>query len=108
MGALWRLVEAYRDEQEYRPSVAQVADKAGMNRSTLNRWQQLGDRLPEQRHLRAIASVIGQPYRVVLDAALVDAGYLTAGEAQPRQVIRLVRPLGAAARPPERKRPKED
>lgn len=108
MGALWQLVDAYRDEQDYRPSVAQVADRAGMNRSTLNRWKRIGERLPEARHLRAIASVIGQPYRVVLDAALVDAGYLSEREAQPRQPLRLVRPLAAAARSEEHKRPKED
>lgn len=101
MGALWMLVEAYRDEQLYRPSGGQVADRAGIGRSTFNRWQNLAGRLPEERYLRALATAIEQPYRVVLDAALVDIGYLSPDEAQPRRTLRLTRPLHAAARPPE-------
>ena len=107
--ALWELVEAYRDEQTYPVSVKRIAERAGMDRGTLGRWRTTrGQRLPEEQHLRAIAGVIGQPYRVLLDAALVDAGYLSEREAQPRQPLRLVRPLAAAARSEEHKRPKED
>lgn len=108
MGALWELVQAYIDEQPYPPSISQVAERAGLSgRSTLTNWKQV-TRLPDERHLRAVAGVIGQPYRVVLDAALVDAGYLTPSEAQPRQVLRLNRPLAAAARRREGPRSKRD
>lgn len=80
MGALWELIEAYRRAQTFEPSVSQVAERAGLGRSTVNRWQSV-NRLPERAHLEAIARVIGQPYHVLLDAALRDAGYLDEGEA---------------------------
>ena len=80
MGALWELIEEYRRNQPYEPSVAQVGAKAGMNRGTLNRWQDV-KRLPEREHLEAMARVLGRPYHVLLDAALRDAGYLGESEA---------------------------
>ena len=80
MGALWELIEAYRRDQPYVPSVNQVAERAGMGRGTLNRWKTV-NRLPDREHLEAIARVIKQPYHVLLDAALRDAGYLGESEA---------------------------
>jgi transcriptional regulator with XRE-family HTH domain len=80
MGALWQLIEEYRDAQTYRPSVSQVATRAGLGRSTLNRWQRLSQ-LPERDHLQAVARVIGLSYEAVLDAALRDIGYLSESEA---------------------------
>lgn len=79
MGALWRLIEEYQDAQTYRPSVNQVAVRAGLGRSTLNRWQEI-NQLPKREHLEAVARVIGRPYSVVLDAALRDIGYLSERE----------------------------
>jgi hypothetical protein len=105
--ALWAVVQAYIDEQTYPPSVAAVADKAGLTgRSTLTHWKKAKG-LPDVEHLRAVAHTIEQPYRVLLDAALVDAGYLERDEAQPRRVLRLTRPELAAARRDKRP-PKAD
>lgn len=76
MGRLWDLVEEYRDGQPYPPSVRAMATKAGMHNSTLSNWQDNLRELPERKHMEAVARLIGRPYEVVLDAALLDAGYV--------------------------------
>lgn len=74
MGQLWALIVAHQDSEPYRPSIRQIAFRAGIGQSTLNKWQEL-KHLPDPDHLRAVARAIGQPYQVLLDAALADAGY---------------------------------
>lgn len=75
MGELGRLVEAYRDSTDPRVSDAWIGRKVGVYRSAVGPWLS-GQSMPKAAHLRKLAGVIGQPYDRVLEAALVDAGYL--------------------------------
>ena len=50
--------------------------RAGISRENLRLWRTNGRALPGQDNLRSVARAIGQPYRQVLSAALLDAGYL--------------------------------
>ena len=75
MGELGRLVEAYRDRTDPRVSDAWIGRKVGVGRSAIGPWL-AGQSMPKAPHLRRLATVIGQPYDRVLEAALVDAGYL--------------------------------
>lgn len=76
MGELGALVEAWRDRRDPRPSDAWIGQKVGArSRSTVGPWLN-GTSMPKPEHLRALASLIGLRYRDVLDAALLDAGYL--------------------------------
>lgn len=77
MGHLWKLIEHHQDSTPYGASVREIARGAGIKESTLPRWQNL-KRMPEPEHLRALARQINVPYRVILDAALTDTGYLDA------------------------------
>lgn len=77
MGELGALVEAWRDRRDPRPSDAWIGRKVGArSRSTVKPWL-TGASMPEPQHLRELATLIGVNYRRVLDAALLDAGYLT-------------------------------
>ncbi len=75
MGELGRLVEAYRDGTDPRVSDAWIGRKVGVYRSAVGPWLS-GQSMPKAAHLRKLAGVIGQPYDRVLEAALIDAGYL--------------------------------
>lgn len=77
MGQLWKFIEQHQDSTLYGASVREIARGAGIKESTLPRWQNL-KRMPEPEHLRALARHINVPYRVLLDAALADTGYLDA------------------------------
>lgn len=77
MGQVWRLIEQHQDSTPYGASVREIARGAGIKESTLPRWRDL-KRMPEPDHLRALARQINVPYRVLLDAALADTGYLDA------------------------------
>lgn len=70
---LMRLIQAHIDR--YGVTRATVARRAGMSPQTVHNWRDEIKALPDAAHLRGIAEVIGQPYTVVLDAALTDAGY---------------------------------
>lgn len=77
MGELGALVEGWRDRRDPRPSDAWIGRKVGArSRSTVRPWL-TGASMPEPQHLRELAALIGVNYRRVLDAALLDAGYLT-------------------------------
>lgn len=76
MGQVWRLIEEHQSSTPYGASIREIARGAGIKESTLPRWKELR-RLPEPEHLRALARQINVPYRVLLDAALTDCGYLT-------------------------------
>lgn len=76
MGArLWRMVEEFRDSQSFRPSIRAVARQAGIKESTFANWQHVTG-LPEAEHLRAFAAISRFSYQQLLDAALLDAGYI--------------------------------
>lgn len=73
MTQLWGLIEAHLDH--YGVTSAAFARKCGTTSQTVANWRNGSTSLPNPSHLRSIAQVIGAPYEVVLNAALVDAGY---------------------------------
>lgn len=75
MGQVWKLIEQHQRSQPYEPSIRSIAKAAGVKESTLPKWQNLS-RLPAPENLRAVARHIHVPYRVLLEAALTDTGYL--------------------------------
>jgi transcriptional regulator with XRE-family HTH domain len=75
MGELGRLIQAHIDRQRYRVSKAAVADAVGVSRQTITNWMD-GTVMPGSDNARRLAAAIEQPYSRVLDALLVDAGYL--------------------------------
>lgn len=75
MSELGKLIQAYIDSQVYPPTDSAVARKLGVSRSALGKWKR-GDAMPSPDNLRAIATLLGVGYMRVLDAALIDDGYL--------------------------------
>jgi len=75
MGELGRLVDAHRGRQKYGATDSQIARALGVTRSTVGNWVR-GTSMPSPANLRALAAHIETSYMEVLDAALVDAGYL--------------------------------
>lgn len=75
MGRVWDLIEQHQNSVPYGASVRSIAKAAGVNHTMLAKWTSI-KRLPEPDHLRAVARQINVPYRVLLEAALFDAGYL--------------------------------
>ena len=73
MTELMRLIQAHRDR--YGVSRAEFARRAGTSPQTVQNWRDEIKAIPDVRHLKGVAEVTGLPYVVVLDAALVDAGY---------------------------------
>jgi transcriptional regulator with XRE-family HTH domain len=70
------LIDQYKEAHGV--SDAELARRMGISRENLRLWRTNGLRaLPGQDNLRSVARTIGQPYRQVLSAALLDAGYLT-------------------------------
>jgi transcriptional regulator with XRE-family HTH domain len=82
---LTALIDRYKNAHGV--SDAELARRIGISQENLRLWRANGLRaLPDQHNLRAVARTIAQPYRQVLSAALLDAGYLTdtdAGEPRP-------------------------
>lgn len=74
-GRLWAILQAHIDAQAYPPSRRQLALRLGVAPQTLNNWYNGLNAMPSREHLRAVADLTGEPWRVVLLAALVDAGY---------------------------------
>lgn len=72
---LWRLIEAHQRTTPYGVSIRGIAKAAGVGHSTLAKWEGMR-KMPRPEHLLAVARQINVPYRVALDAALKDAGYL--------------------------------
>ena len=79
MSQLSAIVDSYKTRHG-NPSDASVARAMGVAPQTLSSWRQDGIReLPDVATLRALARLADVPYeRVVLRAALRDAGYLEA------------------------------
>ncbi|MEX7472739.1 XRE family transcriptional regulator [Mycobacterium adipatum] len=81
MAALVDLIDRYKNA--HGATDPELARRIGITAEALRRWRTHGiRRLPQQANLDALARVIGQPYRVVLSAALHDAEYLTAEQSQ--------------------------
>lgn len=60
--------------ERYGVKRAEFARRAGTTPQTVQNWVARGT-LPRPNHLQGVAGVIDVPYLIVLDAALVDAGY---------------------------------
>lgn len=81
MPALVDLIDRYKNAHGV--TDPELARRIGVTAEALRRWRTHGiRRLPQQANLDALARVLGQPYRVVLSAALRDAEYLTAEQSQ--------------------------
>ena len=83
VGRLIGIVQAHLDR--YGVSEAEFARRIGTSPQTVNSWRKRGIRQPPSRALlEQVAAITGTPYADVLDAALVDSGYIdTAGSADP-------------------------
>jgi len=80
MGNLWSIVQGHIDR--YGVLEAEIARRIGTSPQTLNSWKNRGIReVPSSRLLRKLADVTGQPYLLVLTAALLDAQRIDAEEA---------------------------
>lgn len=73
MSELMRLIQTHLDR--WGVSRAEFARRCGTTPQTIQNWQDRPTTLPKPEHLRGVAEVTGYPYLIVLDAALVDAGY---------------------------------
>lgn len=77
MGALGREIVEWQDRQWPRPSLAQIGEKMRppVARSTVAKW--MAGTPPSPENLRALSVVLADvPYWRLVDAMLVDAGYL--------------------------------
>lgn len=74
-GRLWAIVQAHIDQQPYPPSVRRVARHLGVAPQTVFNWRNRRG-MPSRENLERIAGLTGRPYSEVLEAALVDSGYL--------------------------------
>ena len=72
MSELLGLINSHLDK--YGVKRAEFARRAGTTPQTVQNWVARGT-LPRPNHLQGVAGVIDVPYLIVLDAALVDAGY---------------------------------
>lgn len=73
---LGQLIDDYK--RAHSASDTGLADRIGVTRQTLVQWRTGELRtLPTQANLRSAAAELGRPYRMVLEAALQDTGYLT-------------------------------
>ncbi len=75
-GQLWAIVQAHIDR--WGVPQARLAVRIGGKPQTLHSWRTRGHKqLPKRRLLKGLAAETGVPYERVLEAALVDSGYLT-------------------------------
>lgn len=85
--SLWSLVVAHQAKTG--ASTTEIARRIGVTRQTLADWRTTGltGRVPKRSTLDGLAEALGRPYRVVLEAALADAGYLDEDEATYESVM---------------------
>src|SRR5688500_7614946 len=74
MGELGELIEQWRSKQPYRPSDRKMAERLGVSPSTIGDW--IRGTVPGPEKLAALAAEMHYPYRRLLDAVMVDLGYL--------------------------------
>lgn len=78
MSQLGDIIQEWADRQQVQPvSDAAVGRALGTTRQTVGNWRAGLSRMPEPHQLRKLATLTGRPYSEVLEAALVDTGYLT-------------------------------
>jgi transcriptional regulator with XRE-family HTH domain len=84
MSKLLGIIDAYKDTHG-QPSDASIARAINVAPQTISSWRKRGIRdLPEPDTLRHLAAFVGVPPLTVVDAALIDAGYLTEEELRQR------------------------
>lgn len=76
---VWRIIQEWMDGQLVEVTQSKVAAAIGVQRSALSQWK-LGQARPTPANLRRIQEVTRVPYRQLLDALLVDMGYLSIEE----------------------------
>lgn len=72
---LWRLVDGWRRQQRFPPSQSALAKDIGVARGAVTQWK-YGETRPTPDHMRRLQSATGLRYRDLLDAMLIDMGYL--------------------------------
>lgn len=83
MSRLLAIIDAYKDNHG-QPSDASIARAVGIAPQTLSSWRKRGIReLPARDTLLSLARFMSEPYSAVLDAVLVDIGYVKEGPERP-------------------------
>lgn len=72
---LWRVIESWRTSQPWPPSQAKLAREIGVAPTAMSQWK-LGQSKPTPKRMRALQAATGIRYRDLLDAILMDMGYL--------------------------------
>lgn len=75
MGRLYDIIQTHIDQQDYKVSVRQLAERLGVSPTTVANWRNLNE-LPTKANLESIARVTGASYEEVFYAAGVDTGYI--------------------------------
>jgi transcriptional regulator with XRE-family HTH domain len=76
MSKLLAIIDAYKDAHG-QPSDASIARAVGVAPQTISSWRKRGIRqLPERDTMQQLAAFMRVPYDDVLDAALIDTGYM--------------------------------
>lgn len=73
MSELMRLIQSHLDR--YGVTRATFAKRVGTTPQTVQNWKSRSTTMPRPEHLKGVAKETGIPYLIVLDAALMDAGY---------------------------------
>lgn len=73
-GRLWALIEDWMETLPYKPSQSQLAARIDVSRSTISEWK-YGTSMPKPAALERLADETRIPYRRLLAAADLDAGY---------------------------------
>lgn len=79
MGKLYDLIQEHIDNQQYPPSVRQVAKEIGVTQTTLKNWRE-PKQMIKKEHIASIARVTRNPYSAVLHALLEDINYAYADD----------------------------
>jgi transcriptional regulator with XRE-family HTH domain len=76
MSKLLAIIDAYKDAHG-QPSDASIARAVGVAPQTISSWRKRGIRqLPERDTMKQLAAFMRVDYDDVLDAALIDTGYM--------------------------------
>jgi transcriptional regulator with XRE-family HTH domain len=76
---VWQIIQQWMDGQIVGVTQSKVAEAIGVQRSALSQWK-YGQARPTPANLRRVHEVTRVPYRRLLDALLVDMGYLSTEE----------------------------
>jgi len=94
MGELGRLIQAHKDAERYDVTNAAIARQVGVTRGAVGYWIK-GTARPSAESTRQLAKLLGIPHAVVLNAVLVDAGYLQPKDALSHDAT-TTKPTGAS------------